>query len=160
MRYKLQALSIFEFGQRTDLQGRPHQEDCLAPSAEALGEKDRLFVLCDGMGGHEAGETASATVCEAIAATVKASKAWQKEERMPDSVLREAVGAAYDALDHLSFSSEGRKPGTTMTLLALHRDGATIAHLGDSRVYHIRPGARQKRQKSYSVHATIPWLTN
>ncbi len=30
--------------------------------------------------------------------------------------------------------------GTTMTFLKLHNEGATVAHIGDSRVYHIRPG--------------------
>ena len=33
-----------------------------------------------------------------------------------------------------------KKMGTTMTFLKLHNAGATVAHIGDSRVYHIRPG--------------------
>ena len=56
-----------------------------------------------------------------------------------DSDLADAVEAAFDALDRKDTGAE-KKMGTTMTFLKLHDKGATIAHIGDSRVYHIRPG--------------------
>ena len=72
MEYRIKALSIYEFGQRKDGQGNPHQEDWLYPAhGQADDESDRTFILCDGMGGHDAGEVASSTVCEAISATVR-----------------------------------------------------------------------------------------
>ena len=49
------------------------------------------------------------------------------------------IEAAFDALDRKDTGAE-KKMGTTMTFLKLHDKGATIAHIGDSRVYHIRPG--------------------
>ena len=50
MKYKLaKPLSIHELGQRKN------QEDSIFPKLGAATENDRLFILCDGMGGHEAG---------------------------------------------------------------------------------------------------------
>ena len=71
MEYKIKALSIYECGQRKDKDGNPHQEDWIYPGhGQADSDRDRMFILCDGMGGHDAGEVASSTVCEAMSATV------------------------------------------------------------------------------------------
>ena len=139
MEFKLQALSIYEYGQRKDKNGNPHQEDWIYPSLGTIdNEKDRLFILCDGMGGHAAGEVASAAVCEAMSKTIYG--AMEKGEKFSEQLLLEAIDAAYNLLDMRDTSEEGQKKmGTTMTFLMLHEGGATIAHIGDSRVYHIRP---------------------
>lgn len=139
MEFKINALSIYEFGQRKDKDGNPHQEDWLYPAlGEINNEKDRLFILCDGMGGHAAGEVASAAVCEAMSKTI--NKALEKGDKFSEQLLLDAIDAAYDLLDERDTTEEGQKKmGTTMTFLMLHEGGATIAHIGDSRVYHIRP---------------------
>lgn len=144
MEFKLQALSIYEYGQRKDKDGNPHQEDWIYPSLGTIdNEKDRLFILCDGMGGHAAGEVASAAVCEAMSKTING--ALEKGEKFSEQLLLEAIEAAYNLLDERDTSEEGQKKmGTTMTFLMLHEGGATIAHIGDSRVYHIRPKTGRK----------------
>lgn len=139
MRYKIKVYSIQEYGKRTDAQGRPHQEDSLFPEHGKATGADRLFLVCDGMGGHDAGEVASATVCEAM------SKYILKQQPDAEGVftaedLNAAVSAAFDALDIRDTGAE-KKMGTTMTALKLHDRGYTAAHIGDSRIYHIRPGA-------------------
>ena len=136
MKYKLTSFSILEYGQRKDAQGNPHQEDSLFPVHNQLSDDDRLFIVCDGMGGHDFGEVASATVCEAMS---KAILEKTSETDFTDDILKEAIQQAYDALDARDTGS-AKKMGTTMTVLKLHQQGATIAHIGDSRVYHIRPG--------------------
>lgn len=136
MKYKLTSFSILEYGQRKDAQGNPHQEDSLFPVHNQLSDDDRLFIVCDGMGGHDFGEVASATVCEAMS---KAILEKSSETDFTDDMLRDALAKAYDALDAHDTGS-AKKMGTTMTFLKLHQQGATIAHIGDSRVYHIRPG--------------------
>lgn len=141
MKYKLLAYSIWEFGQRKDAKGNPHQEDSIYPAHGKVGPDDRLFILCDGMGGHDAGEVASATVCEAMAASIL--KSGDAGASFTDEDLNRAVEAAYNALDLCDTGSE-KKMGTTLALLMLHKNGATIAHMGDSRVYHIRPGETGK----------------
>lgn len=145
MEFKLQALSICEYGQRKDKNGNPHQEDWIYPSLGTIdNEKDRLFILCDGMGGHAAGEVASAAVCEAMSKTING--ALEKGEKFSEQLLLEAIEAAYNLLDERDTSEDGQKKmGTTMTFLILHEGGATIAHIGDSRVYHIRPKTGKKQ---------------
>ena len=138
MEFKLKAYSIWEFGTRKDAEGRPHQEDSIFPAHGSESDSDRLFILCDGMGGHDSGEVASATVCQAMSESV-INDGHDKEGVFTDQDLRNAVAAAFDALDLADTGAE-KKMGTTMTFLKLHRDGATVAHMGDSRVYHIRPG--------------------
>ncbi len=135
MEYTLCAYTIWHCGKRTDAAGNPHQEDSIFPAHGAASTADRLFILCDGMGGHEAGEVASATVCAAMSKTILTA-----EGAFTDDVLSRALTAAYDALDAKDDGTAVRKMGTTMTLLKLHSAGATIAHIGDSRVYHLRPG--------------------
>ena len=144
MEFKLQALSIYEYGQRKDKDGNPHQEDWIYPSLGKINnDEDRLFILCDGMGGHAAGEVASAAVCEAMSKTI--NDALEKGEKFSEQLLLDAISAAYDLLDARDTSEDGQKKmGTTMTFLMLHEGGATIAHIGDSRVYHIRPKTGKK----------------
>ena len=85
-------LSIYELGQRAN------QEDAIAQW------NNRLFVLCDGMGGHEKGEVASQTVCQSLVN-------WFQEHIHPDdvfsdSLLREALEYAYTELDKFDDRSE------------------------------------------------------
>ena len=148
MRYKLKVYSIWEYGQRVDSEGKPHQEDNIFPAYEQQKESDRLFILCDGMGGHEAGEVASSTVCSAMSKSIFES-APNAEGDFNDDNLRKAITDAFDSLDALPLGdvSAEKKMGTTMTFLKLHNKGCTIAHMGDSRVYHIRPGKGRDETK-------------
>lgn len=138
MKYKLKVYGIWEFGQRKDSQGNPHQEDSMFPEFGKQSDSDRLFILCDGMGGHDAGEVASATVCEAMSQSIL-NDGHDTEGLFTPEDLSNALDAAFDALDTKDSGAE-KKMGTTMTFLKLHSQGATIAHMGDSRVYQIRPG--------------------
>lgn len=141
MKYKLKVYNIWECGQRIDSEGNPHQEDSIFPAYQQQKDTDRLFILCDGMGGHEAGEVASSTVCSAMSKSVFESVP-DAEGDFNDDNLRKAIADAFDSLDALSLGdvSSEKKMGTTMTFLKFHSKGCTIAHMGDSRVYHIRSG--------------------
>lgn len=139
MEYKLKVYDIWEFGQRVDKAGNPHQEDSLYPAFGHATDADRLFILCDGMGGHEAGEVASATVCEEMSRSVEA--ALKSGEEFSRSTFDAALDAAFKGLDAKDTDPDSKKKmGTTMTFLMLTPSGAFVAHMGDSRVYHIRPG--------------------
>lgn len=138
MKYKLKVYSIWECGQRTDSQGNPHQEDSIYPEHGKHSELDRLFILCDGMGGHDAGEVASATVCKAMSQSILAN-VHDKDGFFSSEDFTKALNDAFEALDTRDSGAE-KKMGTTMTFLKLHNEGAFWAHLGDSRIYHIRPG--------------------
>ena len=140
MRYRFEYCNILEVGSRTDDQGRPHQEDALYMPDISSGRKQGVFVLCDGMGGHEFGEVASTTVCNAMGRYLS-NRMKEPDNAVDSNMINDAVNAAYCALDDVDVGvSNTKRMGTTMTCLTLHKKGATIAHIGDSRVYHIRQG--------------------
>ena len=124
-----------------ELGQRQNQEDSLFPAVGGQTGGDRLFILCDGMGGHEKGEVASATVCEVMSRVILSM--WKPSEPLTDDIFQKALDAAYDALDAKDDGGE-RKMGTTMTFVCLHANGATVAHIGDSRVYQLRPASGGK----------------
>ena len=131
MKYEiLLPQTIHEMGQRDN------QEDSIFPSEEQASVDNRLFILCDGMGGHESGEVASQTVCQALSDYIQ--KNFPADEVFTDAQLREALAVANARLEEKD-NGAAKKMGTTLTFLYLHRGGATVAHIGDSRVYHLRP---------------------
>jgi len=134
MKYKIKTYSIWEKGQR------PNQEDSIYPPMGKMTDDDRLFILCDGMGGHEKGEVASATVCEAMSQYIKKNYSQDRPFSREDFNL--ALEAAYDELDKKDTGGE-KKMGTTLTFLIFHQDGVLIAHIGDSRVYQVRPSEQK-----------------
>lgn len=137
MKFKLRVRGIIEFGKRTDEDGHPHQEDSMYPSMDAISDSCRVFVLCDGMGGHDKGEVASETVAETMGKVVETESS--PEGSFSDLILQHAISEAYKALDAKD-SGATKKMGTTMTFLKFHDAGYTAAHLGDSRIYQFRPG--------------------
>lgn len=144
MKYSVRAYALQDLGHRIN------QEDSFFPGfiePSKYGDngyydskphtEDNIFLLCDGMGGHERGEVASETVCKVMGESL--TKAMEDPQVNIDEAIANAVNEALDALDALDNPLESKKMGCTMTLLILHDDGATIAHIGDSRVYHFRP---------------------
>lgn len=132
MNYKLfNPLAIRELGRRQN------QEDNIYPAMGEATPDDRLFIVCDGIGGHEKGEVASNLVCQSISQYFQLRHV-TPDQGFSDETLREALQYAYMQLDQAD-DGAAKKMGTTLTFLFFHRDGATMAHIGDSRIYHIRP---------------------
>lgn len=121
---------------------KDNQEDSTYPLPENMSESDRLFVLCDGMGGHENGEVASRTVCDAIGHYFE--NHMQLEEMTVKDYFLSTLNYAYDRLDEKDTGGE-RKMGTTMTCVYLHSSGVLVAHIGDSRIYQIRPSLYDRK---------------
>lgn len=132
MKYILNARNIWEKGPREK------QEDSIFPELNKITADDRLFIVCDGMGGHSAGEVASQTVCFAISEYIM-KNCPETEGGFTDDDFNSALDYAYKELDAKD-NGDVKKMGTTLTFLKFHDKGATIAHIGDSRVYHVRPG--------------------
>ncbi len=129
MRIELyKPLYIHELGHRSN------QEDALW-RIDATAD-DRLFIVCDGMGGHEKGEVASQTFSEALGEWFRRNA--DPSQYFTDDQLSAALEYAYEQLD-LKDDDSPKKMGTTLTLLYFHKGGVTAAHIGDSRIYHIRP---------------------
>lgn len=119
----------------SDFGERGLQEDAVRPLIDSLSSKDRLFVLCDGMGGHHSGEIASNTIANSIQYYCKENDIDASEES-----LRLLIEEAWEDLDdHYDDTEVDRQMGTTLACLLLSDSGYMAAHIGDSRIYHIRP---------------------
>lgn len=141
MRIKIyQPLAIHELGKRAN------QEDSIYPIEGKATENDRLFLLCDGMGGHEHGEVASQSICKSLSLFLLQHAV--ASEGLEDKQLSDALAYAYEELDKLAVAGDTRQMGTTLTLLYFHSNGCTAAHIGDSRIYHLRPSTHTILYKS------------
>lgn len=116
---------------------RPHNEDSYLVQSP-------LFCVCDGMGGHAAGEVASSIAVETIAKTAPQSADAAR--------LAAAVEAANAAVIEAAMNGLG-KPGMgcTATCAYIENDTLAIAHVGDSRAYLLHEGTliRVTRDHSY-----------
>ena len=103
-----------------------------------------LFCVCDGMGGHAAGEVASSIAVETIAKTAP--------HTADPALLGAAIEAANAAVIEAALNGLG-KPGMGCTATAAYIEGNTIAiaHVGDSRAYLLHEGTliRVTRDHSY-----------
>ena len=114
---------------------RDNQEDALWPEDNST--DCRLFILCDGMGGHDHGEVASKLVSQTIPHVLRRSMSYE-DNNLSDEELLACLERAYQELDREA-SNSPQQMGTTITLLYIGRNGITSLHMGDSRIYHIRP---------------------
>ena len=127
MKIRTTYLSLHELGQRSN------QEDSIYPALGQMIPDNDLFILCDGMGGHDCGEVASQTVSQAMSDFIL---------EHPDTDFETALSAAYDALDAKDNDAE-KKMGTTLTFVKFDEGQCIVAHIGDSRVYQIRPSEKR-----------------
>lgn len=135
-----QPYSFSEIGRKEN------QEDSIYPIT--LGTEQQVFVLCDGMGGHENGEVASQTVSMCLGQYMEKILRGKKDITAQD--FNEALSFAYDTLDTKD-TGGAKKMGTTMTCLCLHEGGYLVAHIGDSRIYHIRPSLANIDKGRYGI---------
>ena len=127
---------------------REHNEDCLFTFAATMGgEANRaplgLFVVADGMGGHQYGEVASSTAIRTIANyllkrfhTYLINPSEGMEEPLQE-MMRAAITEAQRAVTQAAPGS-----GTTLTAALVLGQQMTIGHVGDSRAYALRVDGR------------------
>ena len=103
---------------------RPYQED--AHLAENLSDGRLLVAVADGMGGHAAGEVASALALETLVASLEDGQA-----------LGEAFRLANEAVHTKSREPGKQGMGTTLVAVIVEGDNFTVANVGDSRGYAL-----------------------
>jgi len=130
---------------------RDHNEDALFSLTTILACKEGnipfgLYIVADGMGGHQYGEVASEIATRAMAEhlirnlyTHLFSVEYQPPEAPLQELMLTGVMKAHDAI--LQNVTGG---GTTLTTVVIFGNQMTIAHVGDSRVYSISLGGRMK----------------
>ena len=96
-----------------------------------------LFILCDGMGGHEGGAEASAIAVNSI---LEQFRPFWMDTLLGEAKLEEIIWNANQAI-FIKNDSEQRQDlgrmGTTLVMLVMHDLEMAIAHVGDSRIYKV-----------------------
>lgn len=111
-----------------------------------------LAVVADGMGGHEAGELASAAT---VASVVNAAKFAVEADEVLAHLSEAVVTAGEYIADVVAGNRELTGMGTTMTVVAVRGERLAVAHVGDSRAYIMRDGDFQQITKDHTFVQTL-----
>jgi protein phosphatase len=102
------------------------------------------------MGGHQGGETASATAVQVISDFVR--KKQKTQDWDPSKLLSQAIEAANGAIFEKALEDPKLQGmGTTTTALLFKNQNLTIGHVGDSRCYFLRPNAVWQATRDHSL---------
>ena len=115
----------------------------------AVGQRGVLLAVSDGLGGHKAGEVASALVVETIRRSI-ARRAPSTVEEV-DALMEEAAKRANRAVWEAARCPGREEMGATLTAVFIHGPTAHVAEVGDSRAYLLRGGeiVQITRDQSY-----------
>ncbi|MDL2277525.1 protein phosphatase 2C domain-containing protein [Parabacteroides sp. OttesenSCG-928-G07] len=129
--------------------GRLNNEDFISPPPEAVSTMQRLFLVCDGVGGAEKGEIASTLACESIRTFFDS---FLEEENPSYDFIQKALQYTESRFDeYILTHPQAKGMATTLTLLYLGSEGVTIAHIGDSRIYQFREGKIINKTEDHSL---------
>lgn len=107
-----------------------------------------LAVVCDGMGGHEAGREAAQAAVRCIIETARG----QSPSVLPGLVLKHAIERAGRAVYALGGAAQAaHRPGSTCVAVLIHPGGAEVAHAGDSRAYLVRGEQIERLTRDHSM---------
>jgi protein phosphatase len=123
---------------------RPHNEDNFACFDFSEGT---LFVVADGMGGHDAGEVASKIAVDVVCQAVQKGL---QENREGKTLVQHAVQQANAAV-RWEGANKGTNMGTTLSVAYVTGNNAYIANVGDSRVYWIENGSLRQVTEDHSL---------
>ena len=117
-----------------------------------VGERGILLAVCDGVGGHRAGEVASSLALETLASEMEALADGCPRQ----TVFKEAVEKVNQRVWRESKTQE-RLSGmaTTLTAAVICRGRAIIAHVGDSRAYLMRGKSVSQLTRDHSLVASM-----
>jgi serine/threonine protein phosphatase PrpC len=125
---------------------REHNEDALLTFNTLFASDGKsmpfgLFIVADGMGGHQQGEIASGIAIRSIASQL-IHKVYMALLSLPPSPPDESIQEILETVvqdTHRTIAQDAPGSGTTLTVLLVLDKQMTIAHIGDSRAYSISP---------------------
>jgi PPM family protein phosphatase len=145
---------------KTDVgQKRDHNEDTIL-----LDEGLQLYVVCDGMGGHAAGEVASKHAAATVQRVLGENKAVVEDARKAGGDAREkvlhlveaAINKACSEIFGMATADNGKAGmGTTLTMVIILGDQGVMGHVGDSRLYMLRSGQVHQLSEDHSYTAEM-----
>jgi protein phosphatase len=121
--------------------------------AEPLG----LFMVADGLGGHNAGEVASKMAIEVIKNHMKNNESplvreYKKEFSQDTNRILSGIRLANSAIYNAAQKNiEQQGMGTTVSSILINNNVMTLAHVGDSRIYRIRGGSLERLTRDHSM---------
>ena len=122
----LKTFSITDTGRR-----RKVNQDYVYSSERPVGNLPNLFLVADGMGGHNAGDYASRAAVRTIVESASASPLTD-----PVRILQEAIQAANTLIyERADGSAELQGMGTTVVAACCQGERLYVANVGDSRLY-------------------------
>ena len=147
MLYETQQL-IAAIGQSVGKQREHNEDSVVAITATLIGNAAGvpfgLYVVADGMGGHQFGEVASNAAIHVLAGQIMRkfhSFLFNMPTQQPDEPLQEIMEAAFQDA-HRLVQREAPGSGTTLTAALVIGGQVTIGHVGDSRAYAVYPAGR------------------
>jgi protein phosphatase len=130
----LKSYSLTDIGRK-----RKFNQDFVFASDKPIGKLPNLYMVADGMGGHNAGDYASKYTVETVVETIRKS-----DQKEPKDIIREAAQIANAMLRQIA----GKNPamsgmGTTLVAATCTEDQLVAANVGDSRLYRIQQDIQQ-----------------
>lgn len=120
-------------------QKRKMNQDYVFVSESPVGNLPNLFVVADGMGGHNAGDFASSHAVQKLVDEIR-----EDADFNPVKVIRHAIETANTEIVDQAQNDEGlRGMGTTMVVATIVGHYAYVANVGDSRLYVIQEQIQQ-----------------
>ncbi len=124
----LKTYSMTDIGRKRKL-----NQDTVYSCEHPLGNLNNLFIVADGMGGHKAGDYASAYTVKAIEREVEVC-----DDKSPIKILREAITVAnIEIYEKACSEADFAGMGTTCVAATIEDDTLYVANVGDSRLYVI-----------------------
>jgi protein phosphatase len=136
--------SISEIGKRIN------NEDSIYPNGDRGTSNDRLFLVCDGVGGSNKGEVASSVACDSIQTYFNSFL--DTEKKFDPEFIKKAI--RYTEIrfdDYIRDNPVAKGMATTLCLLYLASDKIYLTHAGDSRIYQFRKGKIIFRTEDHSL---------
>jgi serine/threonine protein phosphatase PrpC len=122
--------------------------------AWAAGPDGRIFIIADGLGGHQAGEVAAREAIEFFFSSFAELFPDKKQESLTDAEIEERLQACFERTNGHIFKLSTTHEllmgmGTTFCALTFHDGKAAISHVGDSRIYLLRDSALEQLTKDH-----------
>ena len=153
---QVQSLPLFAAGISHHGQQRRENEDAFGSFVE-----NRLFIVADGMGGHNAGEVAAAMAIDTVEGFFTSfhsdpRQIWpygvDRALSLAANLLRVGIKVANDKIREAANADRARaRMGATVVAMAVGEKQVAIAHAGDSRAYRLRGGDLKRLTRDHSI---------
>ena len=140
---------------------RSNNEDSLFVIDQQLSDRSEynsfgLYIIADGMGGHQGGEIASKIATQVVSTVILDNLLYASDFQDPFYLVKEAIKEANKKIYKMTINRrELRSMGTTITVGLRLDNELYVGHVGDSRAYLIREGGIKQLTSDHSLIAHL-----